>query len=316
MNTEKHDAPSSQVDCKPQNAPRCEPAAAVNEAQADASLLRRQRMFMFPNALDFIVMAAWLFLSQMIAVFVCKRFGTTLPDTSLLNGPDADSSLANQLLTANSLAIMYTFSMVLGIAGILLYRRLRNCRGRVARFSAAGFNPSLILAGFVWILASGIVIEPLLSLLPDIPDTVGRGFFAILTATVLAPVFEEFLCRGIVLESVRSKYGTFTAWILSSVFFAVIHGYIASMVNALVIGSVLGYICIRSRSVFPSMILHAMNNGLALTMMSLGLSNVTLSELITDRGLYTAVYAVSAVICVVGAIVITVDMRKMHKMCE
>ena len=260
------------------------------------------RWRLFPNTLDIIVMAVWVFLSQFIVIRIAMALGVRIPDFGAVGGADVDLALSTELETARTLMIVYTPSMLLSIAGMLLYRRLRGGRGRIVRLSAAGLDPALLLWGVVWMVATEILIEPILSLLPPIPDTVGRGFFALAVTVVVAPVCEEIMCRGIVLESLRAKYGTVTAWIFSSVFFAVIHGHPTSMVNALIIGSILGYICIRSKSVFSSILLHAINNALALTAIFFGFADSTFSSLIPDRRIYYAVYAVSAVVCTVGLI--------------
>ena len=267
-----------------------------------ASDSRIARWRIFPNALDFVFMAVWVFLSQLLVIRAAMAFGVELPDLGAVGSADAETSLSAELDTARTLMIVYTPSMLLSIAGLLVFRRLRGGRGRIVRLSWAGFDPSLLLWGVVWMIATEIVIEPLLSLLPEIPDTVGRGFFALAVTVVVAPVCEEILCRGIVLESLRAKYGAVWAWVFSSVFFAVIHGHPSSMVNALIIGSILGYICIRSKSIFSSILLHAINNALALTAISFGLGDSTISELIPDRRIYYAVYLAAAAVCAVGLI--------------
>lgn len=254
----------------------------------------------FPNAFDYIIMLVWVSVSQLIVVGCGMLMGLRLPDLAAVASADADISLTAELDTARTLMLVYAPSMLLSIGGILLYRRLRGGRGRTVRFSVAGFNPALILWGVVWMLATDIVIEPLLMLLPPIPDTVGRGFFALSVTVLVAPVCEEVLCRGIVLESLRAKYGVISAWIFSSLFFAVIHGQITSMVNALVLGSILGYICIRSRSIFSAILLHAINNALALTMISFGLGDSTFSSMMPDERIRYTVYGVSLLICIIG----------------
>lgn len=260
------------------------------------------RWRIFPNALDLIFMAVWVFMSQLIVVRTLAACGVGFADLEAAADLDSEMRLSADLDVARTLMMIYVPAMVLSIAGILVYRRLRGCRGRAVRLSGAGFNPTMLLWGVIWILATEIVTEPLMALLPPAPDMVGRGFFALATTVAAAPLLEEFLCRGIVLESLRAKYGVVSAWLFSSVFFAVIHGQLTLMVNALIIGSIIGYICIRTRSVFSAVILHAINNALALMAISIGLGNVRLSSLIQNERLYWALYAGAAVICAAGLI--------------
>ena len=276
-------------------------------------LTPRQRAFKFPNALDFIVMAVWVAASQFLGLYLCRTAGIHIPQMSLMSSSDPETLLLAQTGLARALAAIYTVSMLLATAGVLLYRRLRGARGRVARCSAQGFDPWIILTGLVWIIAADVVIEPLLVLLPDVTDTVGRGFFALLVTVVLAPLFEEFLCRGIILESFRAKYGVVTAWIVSSVFFAVIHGHVTSMVNALVIGSILGYICIRARSIFASAILHAFNNGIALAAITFGFADTTFRQLMPNPAIYWSIYALCATVCLAGALSIGLRLKRISR---
>ena len=65
-------------------------------------------------------------------------------------------------------AILYLVSMSVALLGVLYYRRLRGGRGTWVRCSLRGFNPALLLWAFLLIVAVGVVIEPLLRLLPAV----------------------------------------------------------------------------------------------------------------------------------------------------
>lgn len=133
-------------------------------------------------------------------------------------------------------------------------------RGRVSR---PGLNPALLLWAFVLIFAVGVVLEPLLRLMPELSLEVGRGFWTILSLVIFAPIFEELICRGVVLGSLRGKFGVTTAWLVSSLFFGVLHGQPVQVINATVIGLVLGYVYLATDSLWSVMILHALNNAVA-----------------------------------------------------
>lgn len=271
---------------------------------------RTARWLVFPNALDIVVMGVWVFVSHMIVVRIAIACGIAIPDFEAVESPDLEVALSAGDDMARTMLLIYGPSMLLAIAGALLYRRLRGGRGRAVGFSLAGLNPTLLLWGVVWMIATEIVAEPLFELLPPAPDVAGRGVWAVIMTIIVAPVLEEILCRGIILESLRSKYGVIAAWIFSSLFFGVIHGQITSMVNALIIGSILGYICIRSRSVLSSIFLHGVNNALALTAIYFGLGDRTFSSLIPDIRIYAVVYAVAAVLCTAGLIYLVLGLVK------
>lgn len=257
----------------------------------------------FPNGLDFMVMAGWVFVTQILTMVITALSGWEFPDEELINSSDDLVSLWTQLSAAQSLAIVYSGSMVLSLVGVLLYRRMRGGKGPVLAHSKAGFDPSRLLGLFVVMVALQVVIEPLTMMMPEVSPMIGRGFFTILVSIVLAPIFEELLCRGIVLESFRAKYGVFVGWIVSSLFFGVIHGQITAMLNASILGLVLGYAYIRSNSIFSVIILHALNNGLALVLMAFGFEESSFRDICPSETLYYALWAAAFLIVVIGSIV-------------
>ena len=86
--------------------------------------------------------------------------------------------------------------------------------------------------------------------------------------------------------------------LLSALLFGLIHGIPVQIVNAFVVGLILGYIYLRTRSLMSVIVLHAINNGLAYISMAFfdDGGNVTLGELISVRWLYWVVYGLSAAI--------------------
>ena len=196
------------------------------------------------------------------------------------------------------LALTYLLSMVPAYVLVLLYRRMRGGRGPVGRFSMRGLNPVLLLWGCLFLGAATVVCEPLLQCLPEPPEMpYGRGLWSVLSLVVAAPVLEELLCRGVILESLRSRYGVVFAWLVSSLFFGVLHLQPMLVVNAFVIGLILGFICIASESLWASMVLHAFNNGVAYLVMTSGHADLRLSEWVGNPILYEIIY--------IGAIVVT-----------
>ena len=270
---------------------------------------RAKTFGVFPNIIDFMVMVFWVFFSQIIAVGACFLCGLAMPDEALAASADDQISLWAQISAAQSIAILYPLSMALSVAGILLYRRKRGARLKIKAWSIAGFEPTRLLVLFVLMVALQVAIEPITMLMPEVPEFVGRGFFTVLVTVICAPIFEELLCRGIVLESFRSKYGVWAGWLVSSLFFGIIHGQITTMFSASIIGLLLGYAYIRSNSIFSVIILHAMNNGLALVLMSFGLGDSTFRDVIPSDKLYWIVWGVSLLMVVVG---FSIMLRRLH----
>ncbi|MFN8427356.1 MAG: type II CAAX endopeptidase family protein [Anaerolineales bacterium] len=88
-----------------------------------------------------------------------------------------------------------------------------------------------------------------------------------LTAVIVAPLVEEIFFRGFLFQGFRQRYGWIAALLLSSGIFAAAHLDPVSFIPTFVLGAVLGYVYHRSNSLWPSIILHFLNNGFAMCAM-------------------------------------------------
>ena len=205
-------------------------------------------------------------------------------------------------LTPDITFIFYLIQMMPTIA-FVVWRRHRAGLDVGIHLGIGRIHFPMMLWGVVVLLASGVVIEPLLELFPSAPyeavqQTIGLGGWAIMSTVVAAPILEEVLFRGVIFESCRERLGKGGAVLLSALLFGLIHGIPVQIVNAFVVGLILGYIYLRTRSLMSVIVLHAINNGLAYISMAFfdDGGNVTLGELISARWLYWVVYGLSAAI--------------------
>lgn len=89
------------------------------------------------------------------------------------------------------------------------------------------------------------------------------GFFgfllSLLATAVVPPLVEEFACRGLVLGILR-KYGDGFAVLVSAILFGLMHGNFDQMPFAFTVGLVLGYIVVKTESLWLAVAVHAANN--------------------------------------------------------
>ena len=207
--------------------------------------------------------------------------------------------------------LLYLTAMSLGLAGVLLYCRRRGAAGHLVGWSTARLHPLLLLWSCVLLFAVSIVIEPLLRLLPDYTPAVGRGPWAFVMAVLLAPLFEELLCRGVVLGALRTRYGVVAAWLGSSLFFGVLHLVPVSVVNACIIGLILGYVYLATGSIWASVLLHAVNNAAAYALLTLAGEQRLLIDWIGSRTLYGVLYAAALAVAGVSVWKMAGTLRRM-----
>ena len=145
----------------------------------------------------------------------------------------------------------------------------------------------------------------------------GRGRWARFSTRGLNPALLLWafvmMCAVGVVGSLRSRYGVTIAWLVSSLFFGILHGQPVQVVNAFVVGLVLGYVYIATDSLWAAMILHALNNAVAYLMLVTGHANTLLIDLIPGRTLYVAVYVVALAVLVVSGYMMWRALRRMKE---
>ena len=302
-----------------ENNPSAQPAeptveSATKPAEPAADPMNDPR-FEAPRAQRF---PTWGDMLAVIGIYLLSAVATSLVVSVIAAISGGAESFAERVSSGPMSALSYALSMGATIAGVLIYRKLRRGTGRMFHFSLRGFNPMLILWGFVMVLLTGVVIEPVLELFPDaflkMIDKMGmHGGWSILMLVVLAPVMEEVLFRGILLESVRSKHSAGRAIVVSALMFGVIHLIPQQVVNAFAIGLILGYIYVRTESLWPVIIIHALNNAMAYVIMqwSDG-ANITVRSLIENNTLYAVVYGVSLAALVASGYMVWRSVEKIN----
>ncbi|MEX0790849.1 MAG: CPBP family intramembrane glutamic endopeptidase [Actinomycetota bacterium] len=87
----------------------------------------------------------------------------------------------------------------------------------------------------------------------------------VLLAIVLAPIFEEFLFRGVMYTGMARSWGKWPAGIIVTVMFGLLHiadigGYWPALVMITLVGLSLLIVRIRTNSLLPAMVMHATYN--------------------------------------------------------
>lgn len=87
------------------------------------------------------------------------------------------------------------------------------------------------------------------------------GFIAV---GLLAPIAEEIGLRGVLLGGLlRMRCKPWVAIVVSALVFALLHGTQIQMLGTTVFGIIAGWLCWRTRSLIPGMIIHIVNNSTA-----------------------------------------------------
>lgn len=87
---------------------------------------------------------------------------------------------------------------------------------------------------------------------------------AIMIAGILGPIGEELFFRGFMLNGLRNRFGLKTSVVLSSIVFGSAHIVPGAIVATFFLGLALAWIYVRSRSLWPAIFAHCLQNTIAI----------------------------------------------------
>ncbi len=118
-----------------------------------------------------------------------------------------------------------------------------------------------------------------------------------LGTSLIPPLVEEFAMRKVVLQPLR-KYGNVFAIISSALIFGIFHGTATQIPFAILCGLFLGYAVIATESIWVSIIIHAIVNGLSCTYYTL----MYFFNEKTAESVYTIISVTFAIIGLIAAV--------------
>lgn len=80
-----------------------------------------------------------------------------------------------------------------------------------------------------------------------------------IAASFIAPIVEELIFRGIILNRLKIKIGVKKAIIVSSILFGMIH-YELGILSAIIFGICMSLIYLKTRNIFVTIAIHIINN--------------------------------------------------------
>ena len=88
----------------------------------------------------------------------------------------------------------------------------------------------------------------------------------LLMVAVLPAICEELAFRGFILSGLRRMKNTTLAVVISAFFFGIAHQLLQQSIAAFIVGLMIGYLSLQTRSIFPCMLYHLVHNSLPLLM--------------------------------------------------
>jgi len=171
--------------------------------------------------------------------------------------------------------------IILGVGStvfILIYGFKKSQARLVEVFPVKMFNPLIIIpiATFFWGIQLQLdrVNEWVNQIIPapvwfwELFNKIFENDFgwwgAFMKVAVTAPVVEELIFRGIILQGLRRNYNAFVSVFTSALLFALFHLNPWQFPATFVLGLLLGWIMLRTQNIFLSILGHSINNFLVL----------------------------------------------------
>ena len=202
------------------------------------------------------------------------------------------------------LMLAYFCSMIAVYGMTILIERVAFKRVLPVYNAKSGFNPVVLLLGFILTLSVSVILLPLEHLLSPDSRTFSDGFGTLLMVVLLAPIFEEMVFRARLYNILSRNTSPFISASLSAIAFGVVHLQPIVIIEALFMGVIFSYFYLSQRSIFTPIMLHIFNNSIAYALIVLSYRGETLHDIVGGGDMTVVVYVVSAIIAICGAVVI------------
>lgn len=198
--------------------------------------------------------------------------------------PDLDAqSLLKQMADLKASAVPIIWSML--ASGIITTALLGLYLSRKQRYRAIGLDRwseidavrttalavGLVLLGYAinYVYAAHIIQQrgvqgEMHAMFAAIPQTPLNTVMIFAAVAIIAPAVEELIFRGMLQKSIANRLGPFAGITLASLIFAVGHMQPMAFVPLVVLGAIFGYLYHRTGSMRVNILLHIINNALAL----------------------------------------------------
>ena len=256
-------------------------------------------------------------LGGMIGLFLLFLLGSLLG--SLISGVFVLMMGSSESVMQYSMLIAYPVSFI----PPLLYASAKSRRNEFFdkgyaldsnNFGArGGFAMAVIVS--IATLAAAFVCEPVSVMLPDMPENLKKSlellmdgplWAALLSVSVFAPLFEEWLCRGLVLRGLMKHMNPTGAILVSAAFFAILHMNPWQAIPAFLLGILFGYVYYRTGSLKLTMLMHCVNNTFSLLLSKIpGLEDIESFMDILSPWAYAGIYVACVLMLASAVILIT-----------
>ncbi len=211
-----------------------------------------------------------------------------------------------------SISTMIGYSISFIVVAYFIYKKSQKLDDSFSlKFNSVDWRILFVLVPLT--LAFGVIIEPFITIIP-MPDFVKELFesmikndiYSVITVAVMAPILEEIIFRGFILNGLLKNYSPQKAILWSATLFGIVHLNPWQFIGAFLIGSLMGWVYWKTNSIIPGILIHFVNNFTAsMVMIFSNDANTTTKQLFGGETTYYIIYAGSIIILILSFFYLT-----------
>lgn len=211
-------------------------------------------------------------------------------------------SMVNFIVGATSWILLFS-SIITILALILIYKiKKRKVKEELLINGTKTINylSAFLLGALCWFFNSAILtlvssaglLEDQFSKTDNIlaPLLEGSLLIAFITVGIIAPIAEEFLFRGVVFDTLKKRFSPAWTIVIQGVLFGIFHLNLVQGSYATLLGIVFGYVTYKTKSLWPAIIIHIVNNSMSFI----------ITIIFGDYNLSTTGFIIQAIVAVIG----------------
>lgn len=214
------------------------------------------------------------------------------------------TSLTNVFLLISSIVTIFTLILIYKIK-----KRDYKIELKFVKTNNINILLAIILGVSCWLFNSGVlslveeagIFSSQFEYMSEILTPLSQGslIVSIITVGIVAPIAEEILFRGVIYNTLNRKISVKWTIIIQAIFFGIFHGNLIQGLYATLLGLIFGYVTYKTKSLWPAITMHIVNNLVA----------TIIPFLISESLMGTGVYVTFMIIGVIGIVSLLVLIR-------
>ena len=193
-------------------------------------------------------------------------------------------------ITGKDLSFLVYYLFAMGASFWIAHRKRKYWTTVSQYYFEFGSVKIIILVSIAVIALQTGIISPIINLMP-MPEFIKKSFselgkqnsiFSFITIVMAAPVLEELIFRGIILDGLLKRYSPLKSIIVSSILFGVIHLNPWQFVAAFIGGIFSGWVYYKTQKLTLSILIHFVNNLFAFSSMLFTDTEITMDKSLAE----------------------------------